>query len=137
MEGSRRDLDSTWCSANILVTELDKCYREDGATVMLEMSSSGEWLLVVKKNGLTRYTHKAEKSHGKEDCNYDMDSDDEEWLKKFNSDFFAENELHDHVSEDNFELMVDRLRRHFIVDRMISLMRMQLLIFVWIWGGGK
>ncbi|XP_021823727.1 uncharacterized protein LOC110764979 [Prunus avium] len=207
MEGSKRDLDSTSCSANILVTELDKCYREDGVTVMLEMSSSGEWLLVVKKNGLTRYTHKAEKvmrpcsknritqaiiwsadsngdsnwklefpnrcdwsifkdlykecsdrvvpapaikfipvpgvrevpgyadSHStpfdrpesyiylnddevsramaKRTANYDMDSDDEEWLKKFNSDFFAENELHDHVSEDNFELMVDAFEKAF------------------------
>ncbi|BBG96971.1 Enhancer of polycomb-like transcription factor protein [Prunus dulcis] len=205
IEGSKRDLDSTCCSANILFTELDKCYREDGATVMLEMSSSGEWLLVVKKNGLTRYTHKAEKvmrpcsknritqaiiwsadsngdnnwklefpnrcdwaifkdlykecsdrvvpapaikfipvpgvrevpgyadSHStpfdrpesyiylnddevsramaKRTANYDMDSDDEEWLKKFNSDFFAENELHDHVSEDNFELMGHQSKR--------------------------
>lgn len=28
---------------------------------MLETSSPGEWLLVVKKDGLTRLTHKAEK----------------------------------------------------------------------------
>ncbi|KAM2263996.1 uncharacterized protein LOC126628657 isoform X1 [Malus sylvestris] len=207
MEGSARDLDSTCCSANILITEAGKCYREDGATVMLETSSSGEWLLVIKKDGLTRYTHKAEKvmrpcsknrltnvktwsadnigdngwklefpnrsdwyifkdlykecsdrsvpspavkfipvpgvhevpgyadghhtpfhrpdsyismnvdelsrAVGKRDANYDMDSDDEKWLKKFNSDFVAEDELDDHVSEDNFELIVDAIEKAF------------------------
>ncbi|KAK9911980.1 hypothetical protein M0R45_035857 [Rubus argutus] len=41
--------------------------------------------------------------------NYDMDSEDEEWLKKFNVDL----ELHDHVSEDKFELMVDAFEKAF------------------------
>ncbi|KAM2065036.1 hypothetical protein EV1_027842 [Malus domestica] len=204
MERFTRDLDSASCSANILITEGDKCYKEDGATVMLEISSSGEWLLVVKKEGLTRYTHKAEKvmrpcsknrltnvimwsadngdnwklefpnrcdwyifkdlykecsdrfvpspalkfipvpgvyevpgyadSHctsfhrpdsyislnddelsramAKRNANYDMDSDDEGWLKKFNNDL-AEDKLDDLVSEDKFELVVDAIEKAF------------------------
>ncbi|XP_061996033.1 uncharacterized protein LOC133714036 [Rosa rugosa] len=56
-----QDLHSTCCTANLLVSESDRCYREVGVTIMLETSSSGEWLLVVKKDGLTRLTHKAEK----------------------------------------------------------------------------
>ncbi|KAL6130266.1 hypothetical protein ACLB2K_068647 [Fragaria x ananassa] len=206
------DFDSTCCSANLLVSESDRCYREVGLTIMLEASSSGEWLLVVKKDGLTRLTHKAEKdkvirpgsnrfthdiiwspdsdilrlefpdrsqwitfkelykecsdrnaaiefipepasdrnapaksipvpgvrevpgyadthslpflipesyisvkedevsrSFAKKTANYDMDSEDEEWLKKLNEDF----ELHDHVSEDKFELMVDAFEKAF------------------------
>lgn len=60
-DGSMQDIDSACCSANLLVSESDRCYREVGVTIMLETSSSGEWLLVVKKDGLTRLTHKAEK----------------------------------------------------------------------------
>ncbi|XP_068343430.1 uncharacterized protein [Pyrus communis] len=204
MERSTRDLDSARCSVNVLITEGDKCYKEDGATVMLEISSSGEWLLVVKKEGLSRYTYKAEKvmrpcsknrvtnvimwpadngdnwklefpnpcdwyifkdlykecsdrsvpspalkfipvpgvyevpgyadSHrtsfhrpesyislnddelsramAKRNANYDMDSDDEGWLKKFNSDF-AEDKLDDLVSEDKYELIVDAIEKAF------------------------
>ncbi|KHN42245.1 hypothetical protein glysoja_049534 [Glycine soja] len=37
-------------------------------------------------------------------ANYDMDSEDEEWLKKFN-------EFQEHVSEDNFELIIDALEK--------------------------
>ncbi|XP_031268724.1 uncharacterized protein LOC116127210 [Pistacia vera] len=194
---TRQDLVPSCCSASILVIESDRCYRVEGASVMLEVSSSREWLLVVKKDGVTRYTHRAQKmmrpcssnrvTHdiiwtgddnwklefpnrqdwlifkdlykecsdrnvhasvakvipvpgvwvvsGYEECitvpfcrpesyisinndevsraltrrtaNYDMDSEDVEWLKKFNNEFFTENELQNHVSEDNFELMVD------------------------------
>ncbi|OWM70293.1 uncharacterized protein LOC116198060 [Punica granatum] len=53
-----QDIDSTSCSANLLIIESDKCFREEGATVLLEPSASGEWFLVVKREGLMRYTYK-------------------------------------------------------------------------------
>ncbi|XP_027366009.1 uncharacterized protein LOC113872567 isoform X2 [Abrus precatorius] len=192
---SKERLDSSLCSANLLVTELDQCYRVEGAMVTLEMSAPTEWVLTVKKDGLTRCTFKAEKvmrpslsnrfTHAimyqldngwklefanrqdwnvfkdlYKECsdrnmpatatrfipvpgvrevssyaetnsfpfhrpdayisaigdeltramtrtaaNYDMDSEDEEWLEKFN------NQFQDHVSEDNFELIIDALEK--------------------------
>jgi hypothetical protein len=200
---SRQDVDSSCCPANILVIEADKCYREEGANVMLEVYASREWLLAVKKDGLTRCTLKAEKimrpcscnrvTHAitwnldngwklefpnrqdwqffkdlykecsdrnmlapivkhipvpgvievsdywygnttpflrpdsyisvKDDevtravarsaANYDMDSEDEKWLEKFNKENFTENELHQHVSENTFELMVDAFEKAY------------------------
>lgn len=53
-----QDIELTSCSVNLLITESDKCFREEGATVILEPSALGEWCLLVKKDGLTRYTHK-------------------------------------------------------------------------------
>ncbi|XP_061350235.1 uncharacterized protein LOC133295413 [Gastrolobium bilobum] len=191
-------LDSSICSANLLITESDQCYRVEGAIVTLEMSASREWLLTVKKDGLTRCSFKAEKimlpctsnrfthvtlflldngwklefanrqnwtvfkdlykecsdrnipapvakgipvpgvydvstyaeeSNGfpfhrpdtyisacgdelsramtRRTANYDMDSEDEEWLSKFNSEF------QEHVSEDNFELIIDALEKFY------------------------
>ncbi|XVE75535.1 hypothetical protein DITRI_Ditri12bG0101400 [Diplodiscus trichospermus] len=191
------------CSANLLVIEPDRCYREEGATVTLELSASGEWLLVVKKDRSIRYAHKADKcmrpsacnrfTHaiiwtgddnwklefvnrqdwavfkdlykecsehnvspstvkvipvpgvhevsGYEDrvsapfhrpdmyisldgdevsralakrtANYDMDSEDWEWLKKFNNEFFSGNGHCEHLSEDCFELMVDAFEKAY------------------------
>ncbi|KAJ1435973.1 Enhancer of polycomb-like, N-terminal [Sesbania bispinosa] len=165
-------LDSSVCSANILITESDQCYRVEGAIVTLEMPTLRECLLAVKKDGLTRCSFKAEKlefsnrqdwtvfkdlykecsdrnillpvakfipvpgvrevssyaecnsfpfhrpdtyisAYGDEltramtrkTTNYDMDSEDEEWLRKFN------NEFQEHVSEDNFELIIDALEK--------------------------
>ncbi|CAI8602063.1 unnamed protein product [Vicia faba] len=192
---STHSVESSLCSANILVVESDRCYREDGACVTLEASVSREWLLTVKRDGLTRYTFKAEKVmrswsssrftnatmfsldngwkleftnrqdfslfkalykqcfdrnipgpvakfipvpgvygvtsyaestnfifqrpaayisvHGDEitramarkTANYDMDSDDEEWLRKLNL------ELQECVSEDSFELIIDAFEK--------------------------
>ncbi|XVF75717.1 hypothetical protein PTKIN_Ptkin13bG0209100 [Pterospermum kingtungense] len=196
-------VDSLQCSTNILVIEPDRCYREEGAIVTLELSASQEWLLVVKKDGSTKYAHKAEKfmrpsacnrfSHaiiwtgddnwklefvnrkdwvifkdlykecsdrnvpaptakvipvpgvrevsGYEDggsapfhrpdlyisldgdevsralakrtANYDLDSEDEEWLKKFNNEFFSGNGHCEHLSEDCFELMIDAFEKAY------------------------
>ncbi|TKY53484.1 Enhancer of polycomb-like 2 [Spatholobus suberectus] len=190
-----KERDSSSCSANLLVSDTDQCYRVEGAIVTLEMSSPREWLLTVKKDGLTRCSFKAEKvmrpcssnrfthaamysldngwkleftnrqdwnvfkdlykkcsdrnipataakfipvpgvrevssyadsnsfpfhrpdpyisAFGDEltramtrtTANYDMDSEDEEWLKKFN------NEFQKHLSEDNFELIIDALEK--------------------------
>ncbi|GAU34314.1 hypothetical protein TSUD_20200 [Trifolium subterraneum] len=194
---STQSVDSSLCSANILVIESDRCYKQDEAIVTLEMSASREWLLTVKRDGLTRCTFKAEKmmrpwssnrfthaimvsldngwklefanrrdwiifkdlykqcsdrnipgpvaksipvpgvhwvssyaetesndfsfqrpatyisAHGDEitramsrrTANYDMDSEDEEWLSKLN------NEFQEHVSEDNFELIIDAFEK--------------------------
>ncbi|KAM4071942.1 hypothetical protein ACB094_11G099500 [Castanea mollissima] len=200
--GSTREIESSSCSANILVIESDRGYREAGVNVMLEVSSSREWVFVVKKDGLTRYTQKAEKimkpssscnrftnaviwnldngwklefpirqdwcifkdlykecsdrngmaptvrnipvpgvlevldygnrndipfcrpnsyisteydevsrALARRTANYDMDSEDEIWLEKFNNESFTQNELHQHVSENNFELMVDAFEK--------------------------
>ncbi|KAH7536816.1 hypothetical protein FEM48_Zijuj03G0026500 [Ziziphus jujuba var. spinosa] len=203
--GSTQEMDLPSCCANILVIESDKCYREEGANVVLEISPLGEWVLVVKKDGMTRFTHRAEKvmrpcccnrfTHdimwigdnswklefpnrqdwmrfkdlykecsdrntpiktpsaktipvpgvsevpgygenlgtlfcrpdsyisvkddevsralARRNANYDMDSEDEEWLKKFNGEVLVENELHEHVSEDTFEIMVDAFEKAF------------------------
>ncbi|OMO58783.1 hypothetical protein COLO4_34385 [Corchorus olitorius] len=184
--------------------EIDRCYREEGTIVTLELSASREWLLVVKKDGSTKYAHKADKFMRPSSCNrfthaimwtgdenwklefpnprdwiifkdlykecserntpasivkvipvpgvhevsgyedicivpfhrpelyitfdgdevsralakrkanYDMDSEDEEWLKKFNYEFFSGNGHCEHLSNDCFELMVDAFEKaHF------------------------
>ncbi|KAJ6358064.1 hypothetical protein OIU78_005819 [Salix suchowensis] len=201
--GVKKDLNMSSCSANILVSESDRCYRLEGATIMFELSDSREWVLVVKKDGLTRYTHLALKSmrtcasnrftHDiiwtgddnwklefpnrqdwfifkelyKEcsDCNvpasfskvisvpgvqevldyengggapffrpyayisfkndevaralarstasYDMDSEDEEWLKKYNNGVLVGS---DHLSEDDFELLIDALEKSYYIN---------------------
>lgn len=189
---------SSYCPANILVAEPDRCYRVEGAIVTSEeMPDSKEWHITVKKDGLTRCTIKAEKimrpcssnrytrvrmislengwklefSNNQEwiafknlykECsereipirvskvipvpvvydvtdyadnnivpfnrphsyistngdefyramtrktaNYDMDSEDEEWLNKFN------NEFQEHVSQDDFESIVDALEKAY------------------------
>ncbi|KAJ6798052.1 Uncharacterized protein M6B38_212920 [Iris pallida] len=54
----RQNIDSARCKANILVTETDRCWREDEAEVMLEMSDSQEWLIAVKRLGSLKYLHK-------------------------------------------------------------------------------
>lgn len=53
---------ATHCSANLLVTETDKCYREEGATVTLELSASNQWLIAVMKDGTKRYNLVAHKA---------------------------------------------------------------------------
>ncbi|GLT93305.1 hypothetical protein SLE2022_111040 [Rubroshorea leprosula] len=205
MVGLARDVDLSCCSASILVIGTDRCYREEGAVVMPELSSSKEWLLVVKKDGVVKYMHKAQKvmrpcainrfthaiiwtedenwklefsnrhewhvfkelykecfdrnvpsssvkvipvpgvrevpgfedlasvsfrrpesyisvkadelsrAMAKRTAIYDMDSEDEEWRKEFNNEFFTGSNLLEHLSEDRFELMIDAFEKahHF------------------------
>ncbi|KAL3523637.1 hypothetical protein ACH5RR_016471 [Cinchona calisaya] len=46
-------------------------------------------------------------------ANYDMDSDDEQWLNKLNSEISAENESQKHLSPENFELLIDAFEKGF------------------------
>lgn len=62
MTKTKEELDSLCCSANILMIYSDRCTREEGFIVMLEASSSKEWLLVIKKDGAIRYRHKAQRT---------------------------------------------------------------------------
>lgn len=194
--------DSSQCSANVLIIEPDKCYRE-GAVVSLELSPSKEWLLVIKTKRSNKYSLKADKfmrpssvnrftraviwpgddnwkleflnrqdwvvfkdlykeccdrnvpasacrvipvpgvrevsgyagkpsvqfrrpdsyisidgdevsrALAKRIANYDMDLEDEEWLKKFNYEFFHGNGHLQHLSQDCFELMVDAFEKAY------------------------
>lgn len=57
---AKQNVDGLSCSTNILVIEPDRCWREDGARVVLELSSSNEWCIVVKLGESTRFMHKAQ-----------------------------------------------------------------------------
>ncbi|CAJ2629469.1 uncharacterized protein LOC123920368 isoform X2 [Trifolium pratense] len=198
LEGSKEAIDSSYCSANILIVESDRCYRVEGAVVTSEERPDlREWHLAVKKDGLTRCTLKADKvmrpcstnrythvrmvslingwklefskhqdwiafknlykecaereipipaarfipvpgvcevSNYADSCtvsfnrpdfyistnhnefyramrrktaNYDMDSEDEEWVSNFN------NKFQEHVSLDDFESTVDALEKTY------------------------
>ncbi|KAI4382661.1 hypothetical protein MLD38_008597 [Melastoma candidum] len=47
------------CTANLLTTQFDQCVREEGVSIALEPSNSGECSLVVKKGGAARFIYKA------------------------------------------------------------------------------
>ncbi|KAL2482102.1 Enhancer of polycomb-like transcription factor protein [Forsythia ovata] len=196
-----QDLGANSCSANILTIEMDKCYREEGAIITLEVSASEQWFLAVVRDGIYRYSLAAKNilrpcgcnrfTHAiiftgdsgwklefpnkldwaifkelykkcsernvqvhatsilpipgvrevsypvdsnnvpfirpdsyitfkgdeltraleKRTANYDMDSDDEEWLNKFNNKFYAEKKLHELVMPESFELIIDALEK--------------------------
>ncbi|EOA20007.1 hypothetical protein CARUB_v10000280mg [Capsella rubella] len=59
---TKEELDSLCCSVNILMVDSDRCTREEGFSVMLEVSSSKEWFLVIKKDREIRFSHKAQKT---------------------------------------------------------------------------
>ncbi|CAN4104865.1 unnamed protein product [Withania somnifera] len=195
-----QDIDSTSCSANILVIEPDKCYREEGAVIAMELSAAKQWILAVRIGGVRRFSLTAEKvmrpcifnrlTHDiiwagdsgwklefpdrrdwlifkelykecsdrnvqppvvsiipvpgvhevsgyaesnppefarpvsyitvKDDelaralarstANYDMDCDDEEWLRSFNDQPTLES---DHLSAESFELLIDTFEKGF------------------------
>ncbi|GLT88771.1 hypothetical protein SLE2022_067820 [Rubroshorea leprosula] len=50
-------------------------------------------------------------------ANYDMDSEDEEWLKKFNNGFLAGSDLLEQLPEDSFELMIDAFEKAYYCSR--------------------
>ncbi|KZV37359.1 hypothetical protein F511_01227 [Dorcoceras hygrometricum] len=194
---------ASFCSANLLVIETDKCYREEGAIITLELSASKQWVLFVTKDGMKRYSLTAQSvmrpscsnrfTHAtlwpgdggwklefpnkrdwlifkelykecsernvqeptasvipvpgvqvvsspdqnsyipyvrpdsyitvKDDelarammkmtANYDMDSDDENWLNEFHDTLSAEGEIHELITPEQFELVVDALEKGF------------------------
>lgn len=58
LEELRQNIDSTCCRANLLVCDSEKCWRESGVQVTMEMSNSHEWFISVKKDGITQFMHK-------------------------------------------------------------------------------
>ncbi|KAJ4913734.1 Enhancer of polycomb-like transcription factor protein [Raphanus sativus] len=55
----QKDLESSFCDANVLVTLGDRGWREFGAQIVLEPFDNNEWKLAVKISGTTKYSHRA------------------------------------------------------------------------------
>lgn len=55
----QKDLESSFCDANVLVTLGDRGWREYGAQIFLEPFDKNEWKLAVKISGATKYSHRA------------------------------------------------------------------------------
>lgn len=55
----KQNIDSVHCCANVLVTDVDRCWREEGFEVMLELLGSQEWAIAVKFQGEAMYLHKS------------------------------------------------------------------------------
>ncbi|XP_009384647.2 uncharacterized protein LOC103972153 isoform X1 [Musa acuminata AAA Group] len=53
----KQNIDSVHCNANVLVTDADRCWREEGFEVMLLLASK-EWCIAVKSQGEVRYLHR-------------------------------------------------------------------------------
>lgn len=66
---TKEELDSLFCSVNILVLDSDRCTREEGFSARLEFVSSKEWFIVIKKDGVIRYRIKARKTMRPCSCN--------------------------------------------------------------------
>lgn len=201
--GLTQNIEAMSCSANVLVIEPDKCYREEGAVIAMELSAAKQWILTVKIDGARKFNLTTEKvmrpcssnrvTHDiiwvgdsgwklefpdrqdwlifkelykgcsdrnvqtpavsiipvpgvrevlgyaesnppefarpvsyitvKDDelaralarstANYDMDCDDEEWLRNFNDQPGLEN---DHLSAERFELLIDAFEKGFYCD---------------------
>lgn len=54
----RQNIDSVHSKANLLIIQADRCWREEGAEVMLELSDTNKWCIVAKIQGVTRYSLK-------------------------------------------------------------------------------
>lgn len=52
--GFVENIDTSTCFANILVIELDRCYREEGATFNLVKSDPNQWFVAIEKDGTRR-----------------------------------------------------------------------------------
>uniref|UniRef100_A0A1D1Y2P3 Enhancer of polycomb-like protein n=1 Tax=Anthurium amnicola TaxID=1678845 RepID=A0A1D1Y2P3_9ARAE len=57
---AKQNIDMLSCTANILVIESDRCWREEGAKVILESSGSNDWFLAIKLGDTTRFLLKPE-----------------------------------------------------------------------------
>ncbi|KAF5729424.1 Enhancer of polycomb-like transcription factor protein putative isoform 1 [Tripterygium wilfordii] len=100
------------CSANLLIIESDRCYREAGATVILEISDSREWSLAIKIGGSTKFTHKAEKVMRPCSCNRFTNaiiwSGDDNWKLEFpdRQEWFIFKDLYKYCSDRNVAISV-------------------------------
>ncbi|XP_078448059.1 uncharacterized protein LOC144716716 isoform X2 [Wolffia australiana] len=55
-----QSVDFLCCTANVLVIESDRCWREEGASVALEPTSSNKWCIIVRSAKAARYIYKAQ-----------------------------------------------------------------------------
>ncbi|CAL5002960.1 unnamed protein product [Urochloa decumbens] len=55
---ARRNINSVHSKANLLIIQADRCWREEGAEVMLKLSDTNKWCIVVKVQGVTKYSLK-------------------------------------------------------------------------------
>ncbi|KAF5948124.1 hypothetical protein HYC85_014081 [Camellia sinensis] len=104
--GLTGDIGSTSSSANVLVVESDECYRMKGAIVKLKCSSSNQFFLVVKKDGITRYNLIARKVMRY--CSYNRFTRDIKW-KEENNNWKLEFTNTDHSSEE-VDLLVQAVK---------------------------
>ncbi|KAG0490173.1 hypothetical protein HPP92_007036 [Vanilla planifolia] len=54
----KQNIDVVHCRTNVLVTASDRCWREEGAEVFLELSGTNDWCLAVKVGDSLRYLHR-------------------------------------------------------------------------------
>ncbi|KAL5716443.1 hypothetical protein ACHQM5_018132 [Ranunculus cassubicifolius] len=107
--GLRENVDTLQCSTNVLVIESDRCYRE-GATIMLECSTSNIWHIAVKVQGSTKYMHQVNevmRPPGTNRFTHDIIWTSENGLKlEFcdRKDWFIFKELHKNCVSKNLEV---------------------------------
>lgn len=53
--GLIENIDTSTCFVNILVVDIDRCYREEGATFSLVKSDPSQWFVAIEKDGTRRY----------------------------------------------------------------------------------
>ncbi|XP_024968902.1 uncharacterized protein LOC112508502 isoform X2 [Cynara cardunculus var. scolymus] len=106
-----QDIDSASCNANILMIESDRCYRDGGAVITMEMSDSKQWFLVVKIDGLERCRIEAQNVMRPCFCNRITHAiiwatGDESWKLEFpdRQDWFVFKELYRKCSERSVRL---------------------------------
>ncbi|RWW32044.1 hypothetical protein GW17_00003298 [Ensete ventricosum] len=54
----KKNIDTARCNANVLVVDADRCWREEGFEVLLDMLASKEWRIAIKSQGEAKYLHK-------------------------------------------------------------------------------
>ncbi|RRT71755.1 hypothetical protein B296_00002197 [Ensete ventricosum] len=54
----KKNIDTARCNANVLVVDADRCWREEGFEVLLDMLASKERRIAIKSQGEAKYLHK-------------------------------------------------------------------------------
>lgn len=133
----RRNIHSARCKVNILITETDKCWREDGAEVMLECPErNNRHMTGIPVPGVREvsgyedadartflrpniYIRMADDEVGRALASkvalYDMDSADDDWLRQLNSSTLSTKEGGEagfsFISEEYFEKIIFSFER--------------------------